>query len=160
MLYDGGPGTYLQAHGDAAWKGWSETRRQCSAWLWIGSAAQPVAAVRAAVANLPTSAQVTVTTTAVREQLEKAARDLDRLPPPQRQAAWWRTAGAEQLEAQGRFAEAMQAASGQQPTGWTVLTAGNLGLILQQARGRHPPGQPVRRRFAPPTARPKSPAAF
>jgi hypothetical protein len=72
---------------------------------------------------------------AVRERLEKAARDVDRLPPPQRLAAWWRTAGAEQLEAQGRFAEAMQATAGRQPAGWTVLTAGNLGLILQQTEG-------------------------
>ncbi len=135
MLYDGGRGTYLQAHGDAAWRGWNETRRQCSAWLWIGSATQPVAAIRAAAAKVPNSAQVTVTTVAVREQLEKAVRDLDRLPLPPRQAAWWRTAGTEQLETQGRFAEAMQATSGQQPTGWTVLTAGNLGLILQQSLG-------------------------
>ncbi|MGA2259697.1 MAG: DUF6259 domain-containing protein, partial [Thermoguttaceae bacterium] len=135
LLYDGGPGTYLQAHGDAAWHGWNETRRQCSAWLWIGAATQPVAAIRTAMANLPISAEVTVTTALVREHLETAARDVDRLPPLQRQAGWWRTAGAEQLEAHGRFAEAMQAASGEQPSGWNVLTAGNLGLILRKAEG-------------------------
>ena len=135
LFYDGGPGTYLQAHGDEAWRGWSETRRQCSAWIWIGNARQPLAAIRAAAAALPTSARVIVTTAVVRGELEKAVRDLDRLPPPRQQAAWWRTVAAEQLETQGRFAEAVQAASGQQPAGWNVLTAGNLGMILQQVEG-------------------------
>ncbi len=134
LLYDGGP-TYLQAHGDAAWRGWNETRRQCSAWLWIGSATQPVAAIRTVAASLPISAQVIVTTVAVQEQLEKAVRNLDHWPPLERRIAWWRTAGAEQLQAQGRFADAVQTASGKQPSGWTVLTAGDLGLILQQDAG-------------------------
>ena len=73
LFYDGGPGTYLQAHGDAAWQGWGETRRECSAWLWIGIAPQPADAIRAAAARLPTASQVTVTVGTVREQMEKGA---------------------------------------------------------------------------------------
>ena len=37
LLYDGGPGTYLQSHGDAAWQGWNEPAD--SARRGFGSAA-------------------------------------------------------------------------------------------------------------------------
>ena len=37
LFYDAGAGTYLQAHGDAAWQEWSDLERQFSAWLWIGT---------------------------------------------------------------------------------------------------------------------------
>jgi len=135
LLFDGGAGTYLQAHGDAAWRGWNQTRRQCSAWLWIGNAPDPVATLRAVVARLPTTSPVTVTTADVHQQVAQAGENLQRLPPAQRPGAWWWTAGARQLEAQGRFAAALQAAAGQPPAGWTVLTAGNLGLTVQQGEG-------------------------
>jgi hypothetical protein len=49
-------------------------------------------------------------------------------------AAWWHTAGAEHLHAQGRLTEAEQLARGKQPSGWHVLTAGKLGLLFQQDR--------------------------
>lgn len=71
LFYDGGPGTYLQAHGDAAWQPWGQTRREFSAWLWIGIAPQPAEAIRAAAARLPTASQVTVTVRTVRERIER-----------------------------------------------------------------------------------------
>lgn len=127
ILYDGGPGTYLQAHGDAAWKGWDQTRRESSAWLWLGSDPKPVEAIRTAAKGLPSSARTMVTVKTVRQRIEQAAAD--------RTAEWWRTVGAEQLESQGDYDGALQAIAGKQPVGWTVLTAGKLGLILQRTDG-------------------------
>ncbi len=135
LFYDGGPGTYLQAHGDAAWQPWGQTRREFSAWLWIGIAPQPAEAIRAAAARLPTASQVTVTVRTVRERIERARSELAALPLAEQRAGWWRIAGAEQLEAQMRFEEALQAASGKPPAGWTALSAGDLGLALQRAEG-------------------------
>jgi hypothetical protein len=45
------------------------------------------------------------------------------LPLPEQQAGWRRIVGAEQLETQGRFEEALRAAGGQPPASWTVLRA-------------------------------------
>jgi hypothetical protein len=135
LFYDGGAGTYLHAHGDAAWQPWEQARREFSAWLWMGSAPQPAEAIRAAALQLPMATPVTVTVRTVRERIEQVRSEVAALPLSERQAGWWRIAGAEQLEAQGRFEEALQAASGQPPAGWTALSAGDLGLILQRAEG-------------------------
>jgi hypothetical protein len=135
LCYDGGPGTYLHAHGDAAWQPWGQTRRDFSAWLWIGIDPQPAEAIRAAAVRLLTATQVTVTVRTVRERIEQARSALAALPLAEQQAGWWRIAGAEQCEVLGRFEDALQAASGQRPAGWTVLSAGDLGLILQRSEG-------------------------
>jgi hypothetical protein len=135
LFYDGGPGTYLHAHGDAAWQPWDQMRREFSAWLWIGMDPQPAEAIRAAAASLPTATQATVTVRTVRQRIEQARSELAARPLAEQRAGWWRIAGAEQLEAQGRFEEALQAASGKRPDGWTVLSAGDLGIILRRAEG-------------------------
>ena len=124
LLYDGGPGTYLQAHGEAAWKGWNQTRRECSAWIWLGSDPQPIEAIRTAAKQLPDSVRTMVTVSAVRQQIDQAG-EMD----------WWRRVGAEQLEVQGEFTAALKTLAGKRPEGWTVLTAGDLGLILQRTEG-------------------------
>jgi len=132
LLYDGGPGTYLQARGDEAWQGFAGTRRETSAWLWIGSAEDLVAAIREAAGNLPTAAQVTVTVDRVRARIAAARRELGGLTPEERRKAWWRVSGAEALEAAGRFDEGRAVASGEVPETWAILDAGELGLILER----------------------------
>ena len=130
LFYDAGRGTYLQARGDTAWQGFDQTRRQLSAWLWIGSNLQPASAIRAAAMRQPTASALTVTVDAVHDRIARARREIE--ASPERSSAWWQVAGAQQLEAQGRLEEAMQMASGQRPAGWCVVTAGNLGMILQR----------------------------
>lgn len=125
LVYDGGPGTYLQAHGDAAWQGFSQLQRETSAWLWMASVPDPVPAIQAAAAQLPTQARVIATTESVHAKVV-AARET------RGQQAWWRSSLATQLEAQGQLEAAVQTADGRLPAGWTAATAGELGLILQQ----------------------------
>lgn len=127
LLYDGGPGTYLQAHGDAAWQGWNQTEREASAWLWMASEKEPVSAIQAAVAQVSSRARVTITTEAVHTKIEASRKE------PRAQQTWWRSSLASQLEVQGRLDEATQTADGQLPSGWTAVTAGELGLIVQRA---------------------------
>lgn len=125
LLYDGGPGTYLQAHGDAAWQGWNQTQRETSAWLWMASVEDAVPAIEAAVRQLPRQARLIATTDDVHAKIEAARQ-------AHGQQAWWRGSLASQLEAQGRLTDATQTADGQLPDGWTAATAGELGLILQR----------------------------
>jgi murein biosynthesis integral membrane protein MurJ len=132
LVYDGGGGTYLQAHGDAAWQEWKETRREFSAWLWLGSSAQPVATVREAAQAAPSPARWAVTVDAIRSRIESARAAAEALPRLQRPQAWWRVQGARQLETQGRLQEAVRVADGQKPANWTTLHAGDLGLILER----------------------------
>lgn len=120
LFHDGrsGYGTYLHAHGDAAWQGWQGTERTFSAWLLVGSFDEPIATVRSMLNQLPTDAQVIVTLPEVRNAIVKAK-------------GWYR-ALAEKLEAQGRFKEALQFARGKVPVNWLLKTAGDLGIALQR----------------------------
>ena len=131
LLYDGGSGTYLHAHGGAAWGGWDDTQRRYSAWLWIGSRDDPVAAIRAAAENLPTDARVAVTVDEVRARVLAARQDTTG-DEGQRGNNWWRAFGADHLEAEGRFKEAVRVASGELPSNWKALTAGRMGMILEK----------------------------
>ncbi|MCY2989667.1 MAG: DUF6259 domain-containing protein [Planctomycetota bacterium] len=132
LFYDAGAATYLQAHGDAAWQEWGDTLRQFSAWLWLGTHEDPARAVQAAEKTLPATARVTVSVDAVRARIETVAKQVATVPPAERQQGLWRVEGAEQLEAQGRLEEAVQVAGGQQPAGWTVVSAGDLTMILDR----------------------------
>ena len=134
LFYDGGPGTYLHAHGDAAWHGWNDTQRQFSAWLWLGSDPHPAETIQAIALKQPVSS-VAVSVSSVRDRVEQARRAFQSASPAQRQTLWWQAAGAAQLESQGRFEEAIQTAAAKRPDGWTVVTAGNLGMILQRTAG-------------------------
>jgi hypothetical protein len=133
LFHDGGPGTYLQAHGDAAWQEFSDTLKEFSAWLWIGTSDDPARAVQAAAEAHAGAGRVRVSTAAVRARIEAVAKELDAAGSPRREQDWWRVQGAEQLEAQGRLQEALQVAAGQAPPGWKVVAAGDLSLILQRA---------------------------
>ncbi len=130
LFYDGRGeyGTYLHAHGDAAWQGWKDLRRRVSAWLWVGSDDAPVAASAAASRALPDGARAVLTTPEARARIDAAWRDGDC-----RQR--WRAAAAERLEAQGRFGEIAPWLEGKSPGSWTVLDASDLALILERSSG-------------------------
>ena len=134
MIYDGrgGYGPYLHAHSDLAWSPFGGARRRQAGWLWMGSDKQPVAAIQAAVKELPTDAHAAVTVDAVRAKIAALRDEAAGMKDDQRRQASWRVAGAEQLLARGRFKEALQAAGGEMPAAWKVLAGGDLCMILEQ----------------------------
>lgn len=133
LLYDGGNGTYLQAHGDSAWQKWSETQCEFTACLWIGSGAKPTAAFEEVVRREDLCEGWSVTVDSVRARIDAAAKQLAAGSLAQRQDTWWRVKGARQLEAQGKLDAAVQVADGQKPGTWVALQAGDLGLILDRS---------------------------
>lgn len=120
----GGYGTYLHAHGDRAWSGWSKARTRFSACLWIGSADQPVKEIRALIDQAPAAANVLVTTADVRNAINSAGN---------RNIGKWREAMARQLEAAGRLEQAVDIAQGRLLSSWTRVQAGDLNLVLEKA---------------------------
>jgi hypothetical protein len=121
----GGYGTYLHAHGDRAWRPWSGTRTQLSAWLWIGAADEPVRGIQASVTASPSAANVIATTAGVQEALQSGDLRKDA----------WRGAMARQLEAAGRLKEALDVAQGRLLSKWMWVEAGEMNLILERRPG-------------------------
>jgi len=134
MIYDGkgGYGPYLHAHGSLAWQSWGGTERRLAAWLWIGDDDQPLQAIQRAAERLPTQATVTVTVGRVRTRLQQARAGVDKLAGDGQRQARLQLAVAERLESQGRFQEALDAADGQLPPQLQMLSAGDLGLLLER----------------------------
>ncbi|MGD8500529.1 MAG: DUF6259 domain-containing protein, partial [Phycisphaerales bacterium] len=119
----GGYGTYLHAHGDRAWKPWSDTRAQFSAWFWIGSSNDAIENVQALVNQSPAAANIIVTTADVRTAVEAAEEQPDQK---------WRSAMAQQLEAAGRLGQAVDVAQGRLLPNWILAEAGDLKLVLER----------------------------
>lgn len=130
LFYDHRGGSYLHAHGDRAWQPWSEPRREWSAWLWIGTAHKVTEQIRVATDALPTRASVDVAVASIQTQIQAARRRWETQPTTVRQQTWWHAAGAAQLAARGQFKQAIQTAQGHKPPNWTVLQAGDLGLVF------------------------------
>jgi len=118
----GGYGTYLHAHGDAAWQDWQTTERKFSAWLLVGAFDDPIAQIRSLLHQLPMDAKVIVTLPEVRSKIVGAHGNVP---------AWFLTI-AEKLEAQGRFDEAVKFARGKTPVNWMLEVAGDLGIALER----------------------------
>ncbi|MHC4178253.1 MAG: DUF6259 domain-containing protein [Planctomycetota bacterium] len=97
--------------------------------LLIGVAAS----VRAPAGESPGNARTAVTVEALRGRIQAARKEMAGLQGNDRQQAFWRIAGAEQLGRLGRLSEAVAVAGGQRLPGWTVLSAGDLGLILSRS---------------------------
>lgn len=135
LLYDGGGAAYVQGHGEAAWQEWDGARREFASWLWVGSDARPADAVKGLAQVPPAATRLTVHVDAVRAKTDALRDRLRRAPAAERRREWWRVEAARQLEAQGRLDEAMKAAAGARPDGWTAVDAGDLGLILERAGG-------------------------
>ena len=119
----GGYGTYIHAHGDRAWKPWSDTRSQFSAWLWLGSDQDAVKTVRDLANQSPTTANIIVTTADVRTVVEATG---------EQQENQWRSAMAQQLEAAGRLEQAIDIAKGRLLPNWILVEAGDLKLVLEK----------------------------
>ena len=128
----GSYGAYLHAFAGVAWTPFSDTSRRMSAWLRIASDRDPAGAIRAAAEKLPSDAHVTVSVDTVRASIESARRKLADGVSTEARDAWWHAGAAEQLEAQGRFAEAIDATAGKPPEAWTILRAGDLGMIVER----------------------------
>ena len=134
LIYDGrgGYGTYLHAFGSLAWAGFSETQRTLAAWLWIGCADDPASAVAKAAEVLPTDAHISITVESVDNRLAEKEKQIEQLDANAARSAWWQFSAASQLEAQGRYGEAVAALEGQLPKEWISLAAGDLALTLER----------------------------
>ncbi len=126
LFYDAGPGTYIQAHGDSAWRPWSDTRAQHSAWLWLGTSDDPARAVQSAAQSLPASVRAIVSTEQVRAKIEAAAKE--------QTPSGWQILAAEKLESEGRLEQAVQAAAGRRPPGWISFHRGGLSVIFERTK--------------------------
>ncbi len=126
LFYDAGAGSYIQAHGDSAWSPWGETRRQSSAWLWLGTSDHPAQAMLSATSSRPTSVRAIVTPETVRAKIEAVAK--------QQTDGAWLVLAAEKLESQGRFEEAVRAVAGNLPPGWTTFKKGGLHVVFEQTQ--------------------------
>ncbi len=127
----GSYGTYLHAHGTAAWQGWRDTHREFAAWLWVGSSPDAVAAVRTATVEIHPIDSAVASTEDVRRCIETAlgAR------ASTNDDARWRAALAAKLEAAGRFDAALDALAGGSPPGWTSIAAGDLRVGFGRSDG-------------------------
>lgn len=119
----GGYGTYIHTHGDRAWKSWSGTRSQFSAWLWIGSGRDAVKKVRDLANQSPTTANIIVTTADVRAVVKAVGEQHENQ---------WRSALAQQLEAAGRLDQAIGVAKGRLLPNWILAEAGDMKLVLEK----------------------------
>ena len=137
IIHDGqgAYGTYLHAHGSLAWQGFAGTERQLAAWLWIGCDDDPASAIRQAAERLPTDGHVAVTVSSVQKRLADTKKQIDNLNAEAVRDAWWQLATAEQLEAQGRYQEALAATEGRLPEHWISLTAGDLAISFERTSG-------------------------
>jgi hypothetical protein len=130
IIHDGrgAYGTYLHS----TWQSWDSTTLQVSTWLWLGSATDPVNAVRQASQSFGIPVATVVTTPALRQRIESSRQKASSLRGRQRQMSLWTAALAERLEAQGDFAGAEKMLSGQTPPGWHRFSAGDLGVLIEQ----------------------------
>ncbi|OGV70321.1 MAG: hypothetical protein A2283_08235 [Lentisphaerae bacterium RIFOXYA12_FULL_48_11] len=134
LLYDGKGQRYLQADGDAAWKGWKEQNRRMSAWLWMASDSDPVAAVRRSVEQLPGS-KVVLTSVKARSSIDALLASVagdDSVAGRQKR---WCAAMAENMEANGRLDEIPAWLENKPPAAWTTLTSGELAVSLEKTEG-------------------------
>ncbi len=120
----GAYGTYLHAHGDRAWKPWSQLTAQFSAWLWIGSDTDAIKKVQTFANHSPSVANIIASTTDVRSTIDVARK---------KNKNAWRAAMAEQLEATGRLEQAVGVTEGHLLSNWTRIQAGDLNLVLEKA---------------------------
>ncbi|MCH5373884.1 MAG: hypothetical protein JJ992_07910, partial [Planctomycetes bacterium] len=129
LVYDGkgGYGPYLHARGSLAWSGWDGQTRTTDAWLWLGSGQDPVAAAGDALDQIPSSRPLVVTVESVRSRLNDFRSRSANSPAAER----WKIALADQLEAAGRWAEALQLARGELPNRCRALVAADLNLVLE-----------------------------
>jgi len=130
LVYDGrgAYGTYLHS----TWQAWDSTRLQVATWLWLGTANDPVNAVRQASQVYGMPVTTVATTPALHQRLEAFRQKALSLRGPERQHALWTAALAECLEARGDLVGAERVLSGQMPPGWHRFAAGELGVLVEQ----------------------------
>ncbi|GIV16122.1 MAG: hypothetical protein KatS3mg022_1557 [Armatimonadota bacterium] len=130
IIHDGrgAYGTYLHS----TWQGWDTTGLQVSTWLWVGTAENPVNAVRQASQTYGLPVSTVITTPALRQRIEAFRQKASSLRGRARQSSLWVAALAERREAQGDFAGAERMLSGQMPAGWHRFSAGEMGVLIEQ----------------------------
>jgi hypothetical protein len=133
IAYDGvGFGRYLLAQADAAWQEWKATKSEREAWLWIASEENPANALAKLAASPPGKAQVTVSTERLQQRIDGLQSRLASSEGAARREAGWQLAVARLLQKQGKIREALELPAGELPGGWSVISAGDLRLIIER----------------------------
>ena len=131
-FYDGGPGTYIQAHGES-WSPWSEHAADFSAWIWLGRRATGKLVETGSRKRRPPRL-VSVCIDTVTARLDVAAKaSRRRLPADERRAAWWRLAVARQLRQIRGGSPRRSALDASKPLRLDMVPAGDLGLVIERA---------------------------
>lgn len=132
IIHDGrgAYGTYLHS----TWQSWDSTNLRVATWLWLGSSEHPVDAIRQASQQYGRPIASLVTTPALHQKIEAFRQKAMRLRGSARRKSLWAAALAQGLEAQGRFADAERTLRGSLPANWFQFTAGDMGLVIEQAR--------------------------
>ena len=124
--------SYIQAAGDRTWQGWSGKTSSRSAWLSIGESKTPGATLAEAEATLPDRVSAVATTARVAAAVAEAASRFEAADPETRRRTWPAGILAAGLERAGRLSEAETLAGGGLPDGWTAVTAGRTGMMLER----------------------------
>jgi hypothetical protein len=133
LIYDapGDDGNYIQAWGDRAWQTWDTPLLKKSALIWLGPAKKAVSELASFSQAWPRREEVVATTWELSDRLAELRAKYPELPIAERQQVWWKLA-AEELEKQGQVKEALVVSKGETPSRWSVISAGELGLILER----------------------------
>ena len=134
LIYDapGEDGNYIQACGDRAWQRWDTPRLRKSAVIWLGPTEKAVSELASLSQAWPRREEVVATTGVLNGLLAKLRAKYQNLPAAERQQTWWQLA-AEELEKRGKLKEAIAVLRGEMPTRWSLISAGELGVILERS---------------------------
>ncbi len=131
-------GPYIHAQPDLAWRSWSNTRRQHSAWLLIdsgdGSADATAAIVRKFNGKCPDLAQIELSHPAFHHRMAQAKTQLASASAEEAKKLKWQITRARGLQRQGRIKQALDLLDGRLPAACKQVTAGDLVLTFCQGQ--------------------------
>lgn len=133
LLYDGGPGSYIQAHGDQAWQAWDGLEQARSAWLWLGTADDPAATVAGLAAQDRPDRPALALPLGVADRLTAAAVEAGKADAAARGSVRARVRAARQLAARGQIEAALDLLDGKPAANVHPVAAGDLVMTLESS---------------------------
>ncbi len=133
LIYDapGEDGNYIQACGERAWQTWDTPLVKKSALIWLGPTEKAASELALLCQAWPRREKVVATTLELSRLLAELRAKYHKLPAEERQQTWWQLA-AEELEKRGELKQAIAVLNGEMPAQWSVISAAELGLILER----------------------------
>ncbi len=124
LVYDSpsGESHYIQSNGDSAWQAWESGVVEKSAWLFGFSCDDPAARLASIRDELPKVVKAVITTDEIHNRITSATQSGKPVL----------ASLARELEAAGRWDDALAAAEGHLPEGFTIFSAGRAALICER----------------------------